>query len=185
MMKLRSPLRLTVCTAAAVAFLLPLTASARAKKSDASGATASPSPAASASATPAAKASASPMASPAAMRPIPYHGKISATDPKAKTFTIAGLLKSRTFKLSDKTTISKTGAPATMKDIVVGEEVAGSYWKQADGSLDAKSVKLGPPTAAEQAKKDAAKARRTEKKAEKAGDKKEAASPAPSATPKQ
>ncbi len=118
------------------------------------------------------------------MRPIPFHGKISAVDPKAKTFTIAGLLTSRTFKMNDKTALSKTGAPATMKDIVAGEEVAGSYWKQADGSLEAKTVKLGPPTAAEQAKKDAAKAKRTEKKAEKKESASPSASPAPSASPK-
>lgn len=122
------------------------------------------------------------------MRPIPFHGKISSVDAKAKTFTIAGLLTSRTFKMSDKTVMSKTGAPATMKDVVAGEEVAGSYWKQVDGSLDAKTVKLGPPTAAEQAKKDAAKAKRMEKKAEKGSEKKESASPtaspSPSASPK-
>ena len=103
---------------------------------------------------------------------------------KAKSFTIAGLLTSRTFKIGDKAVLTKTGASAKMSDVVVGEEVAGSYWKQADGSLEAKTVKLGPPTAAEQAKKDAAKAKRAEKKAEKGTEKKDAASPAPAASPK-
>jgi hypothetical protein len=31
-----------------------------------------------------------------------------------------------------------------MKDIAENEEVSGSYWKNADGSLEAKTVKIGP-----------------------------------------
>lgn len=102
---------------------------------------------------------------------------ISAVDTKANTFTIAGKEKSRVFKITDKTVVTKGGAPATMKDVAVNEEVRGSYWKGADASLDAKSVKLGPLTAQEEAAKEAKKARREEKKAEKAG---AAASPSPS-----
>jgi hypothetical protein len=32
-----------------------------------------------------------------------------------------------------------------MKDIVQNEEVSGSAWKNPDGSLEAKTVKMGPP----------------------------------------
>jgi hypothetical protein len=31
-----------------------------------------------------------------------------------------------------------------MKDIAENEEVSGSYWKNADGSLEAQTVKIGP-----------------------------------------
>jgi hypothetical protein len=77
-------------------------------------------------------------------RAIPFHGTISAVDQTAKTFTIAGKEKSRVFKVTDKTVVTKNGAAATMTDIAANENVSGSYWKAADGSLEAKTVKLGP-----------------------------------------
>jgi len=77
-------------------------------------------------------------------RPFPFHGMISAVDQKAKTFTTAGKEKTRVFKVTDKTTVTKGGNAATIKDIVENEEVSGSYWKNPDGTLEAKNVKLGP-----------------------------------------
>jgi hypothetical protein len=103
------------------------------------------------------------------MRAIPYHGMISAVDQSAKTFTIAGKEKSRVFKVTEKTTVTKDEKPATMIDIAEKEEVRGSYWKNADGSLEAKSVKLGAKPATEKSKKKSKKEEDT--------------SPAPSATP--
>jgi hypothetical protein len=38
----------------------------------------------------------------------------------------------------------KGAAAGTMKDIVDNEEVSGAYWKNPDGTLEAKFVKLGP-----------------------------------------
>jgi hypothetical protein len=76
---------------------------------------------------------------------------ISAADQKAKTFTIAGKEKARVFKITEKTVVTKTGAPATIKDVVTNEEARGSYWKMSDGTLEAKTVKLGPKTEAEKA----------------------------------
>jgi 20S proteasome alpha/beta subunit len=76
---------------------------------------------------------------------------ISAVDQKAKTFTIAGKEHSRVFKITDKTALTKAGAAATMKDVAVNEETRGSYWKMTDGTLEAKTVKLGPKTEAEKA----------------------------------
>src|SRR6266576_2870656 len=78
------------------------------------------------------------------IRPVPFHGMISAVDQNAKTFTITGKKESRVFKVTDKTSISKSGKAATMKDITENEEASGSYWKNADGTLEAKTVKLGP-----------------------------------------
>ncbi len=92
-------------------------------------------------------------------RPLPFHGTISAVDQTAKTFTIAGKATSRVFKISDRTVITKDGNPATMADIAANEPVRGSYWKGEDGSLEAKTVKLGP-------KMEMRKASRKKKKAE-------------------
>jgi len=77
-------------------------------------------------------------------RPIPFHGMVSAVDQKNKTFTISGKEATRVFKVTDKTSIMKGAAAVTMKDIVDNEEVSGAYWKNPDGSLEAKFVKLGP-----------------------------------------
>jgi len=78
------------------------------------------------------------------VRPISFHGMVSAVDQTAKTFTIAGKDKSRVFKVSDKTVITKAGKAVTMAEIVENVEVSGSYWKDDAGSLEAKTVKVGP-----------------------------------------
>ena len=92
------------------------------------------------------KMAASPAASPArqSIRPAPFHGMISAVDQDAKTFTLAGKRQSRVFKVTDKTSITKSGKPATMADVTENEEASGSYWKNADGTLEAKMLRLGP-----------------------------------------
>jgi hypothetical protein len=77
-------------------------------------------------------------------RPIPFHGMVSVVDQKNKTFTISGKEATRVFKVTDKTSILKGAAAGTMKDIVDNEEVSGAYWKNPDGTLEAKIVKLGP-----------------------------------------
>ncbi len=116
---------------------------------------------------------ASPATSPAAKqatRPIPFRGKISAVDQSAKTFTIG----SQTFKVTDSTTIMKAGAPATMADIVENEQARGTYLKQADGTLEAKTVKIGPKAAGE----------KKGRKAKKGAAAEEASPAAPEASPK-
>jgi len=77
-------------------------------------------------------------------RPIPFHGMVSAVDQKNKTFTISGKEATRMFKVTHKTSIMKGAATETMKDIADNEEVSGAYWKNSDGTLEAKFVKLGP-----------------------------------------
>jgi 20S proteasome alpha/beta subunit len=77
-------------------------------------------------------------------RPLPFHGMISGVDQNAKTFTIAGKKESRVFKVTDKTAITKAGKTATMQDITDNEEASGSYFKNADGTLEAKMIKIGP-----------------------------------------
>jgi hypothetical protein len=87
---------------------------------------------------------ASPSQAKQANRPIPFHGMVSAVDQKNKTFTISGKEATRVFKVTDKTNIMKGAGTGTMKDIVDNEEVSGAYWKNSDGTLEAKIVKLGP-----------------------------------------
>lgn len=169
-MKLPSQLIITSACVAVLALSGPLTASAQFKK-------ASPSPSPKASASPAASASEK------APRAIPFHGTASAVDQSAKTFTIAGKETSRVFMVTDKTTITKAGAAATMADIAANDAVRGSYWKQADGKLEAKTVKIGEMTDAEKA----AGGKKSKKKAESTDDSTSAspkASPSPSASPK-
>jgi hypothetical protein len=180
---MKNKLRFVTACVAGLACCLPFAANGASKKS------ASPTPSPMASASPSAKSSpaAKTTSSPAAKtdssktttdvtkaRAIPFHGMISAVDTRAKTFTIAGKEHSRTFKITDKTVMTKAGAPATMKDVVANEEVRGSYWKVMDGTLEAKTVKLGPKTDAEKA---ADEKRKTKKK------EKEAAEPSPSPSP--
>jgi len=75
---------------------------------------------------------------------VPYHGIISAIDKNAKTITIEGRLKPRVLKMIDGTSITKGGETATIDDINKDDEVSGSYLKDADGTLLARTVKIGP-----------------------------------------
>lgn len=77
-------------------------------------------------------------------RPIPYLGKISATDKEKKTFTLQGKEKSRVFRVTPETKLAKGEAQATFDDLKAGEEVRGSARKTAEGQFDAVSVKIGP-----------------------------------------
>lgn len=119
-----------ICLAGMVS--LPLQASARGKKKS------SPSE----SASPAAADAASPAKS--NPRPIPFHGMATSVDQNAKTFIIAGKEKSRVFKVTENTKVTKAGNPVTMTDITENTEISGSYWKRDDDSLEAKTVKIGP-----------------------------------------
>ena len=149
---------ITACIAA-FACCTPIATFAAPKKS--------PSPSPSPHASPAAKTSDSPAPKTATARAVPFHGMISTVDQTAKTFTIAGKEKSRVFKVTDTTVLTKAGVPATMKDVLASDEVRGSYVKAADGSLEAKTVKLGPATDADKAetkpsKKKSAKTEKTD-----------------------
>src|SRR5688500_17128061 len=119
---------------------------------------ASPTPAAIPKSSPKAKATAADKATAAEtttakVRAIPFHGTIATVEQTAKTFTIAGKEKSRVFKVTDATVITKSGAPATFADLVSNEDVRGNYVKAADGTMEARTVKVGPMTDAEKAEK--------------------------------
>lgn len=154
-MKTKSSLVIGACIAT-LALCAPIAASAKSKKMQ------SPTPSPSA----APMASASPAATAKMPRSIPFRGKVGTVDASAKTFTIAGKETARVVKITDQTKITKQGVDATMKDIVADEEVRGSYWKKEDGSLEARSVKLGPLTAAEMAKREAHRKKKSDAAAE-------------------
>ena len=158
---------ITACTAALV-YCAPVAAFA-----------VSPTPAASPQSSPKAKTTAADNASAAEtnttkVKALPFHGTIASVEQTTKTFTIAGKEKSRIFKVTETTVITKAGASATMTDLAANEEVRGNYVKAADGSLEARTVKVGPMTDAEKAEKKPSKKKKTE----------DASAPAPSASPK-
>ena len=151
-MKTKSSLVPVICIATLV-LCAPIAAPANSKSTD------SPTPAASVA--PKEKTAAG-----KTNRSIPFRGKIASVDAKARTFSIASKGTTRVIKITDQTKITKQGADAAMKDIVADEEVRGSYWKKEDGSLEARNVKLGPPTAEEMAKRAAHKKKKSEAAAE-------------------
>ena len=163
----------SLCIAALSLGLLSFVASSEAGKKKTPEASASPSTTATATASPATKT----------VRGIPFHGMISAVDGKAKTFTIAGRNGARVFKISNETTVTKQGATATMKEVVEKEEVRGLYRKEADGSMQALLVKVGPLTAEEKAAEAARKAKRAERRAAKAAAASASATASPAASP--
>ena len=77
-------------------------------------------------------------------RAYPFHGKLGALDKKAKSITLHGKEKSRTFYLTEKTKIQKNGKPATLEDAVIGEEVAGSVLPDENGKLMLNRLRIGP-----------------------------------------
>lgn len=151
---MKNKLHLITLTALAVAFAGPFSAQAKSKK-------------ALAGASPAASVAAESASSPAGkkMRAIPYYGKVANVTAGAKTFSIMSKEgKERVFTVTDQSVLTKAGQPATFAEIVKDEEVRGSYWSKGT-TMEAKSVKLGPLTAEEEAAKAAKAAKRAAKKA--------------------
>jgi hypothetical protein len=101
-------------------------------------------------------------------RSIPFHGKVGNVDVHGKKVTLStkqGM--GRTFTITEATLITKAGNKGTLRDVIVGEEIRGVYLKRPDGSLELKSLRVGPPTVAELQIKEQRKARAKERAAEK------------------
>lgn len=76
-------------------------------------------------------------------KPVPFHGKVTAVDPSAHTFSLKGKEKDRIFDVSEQTTIvGKDGAAAKLEAITVGEEVRGSAVKSGE-TWHANKVTIG------------------------------------------
>jgi len=101
-----------------------------------------------------------------AERPIPFHGTVASVNRSGQSFTLESKSGTgRTLNITGRTALSEQGNPAGFNALSKGEMVRGSYWKLPNGSLEAKTVKVGPLTPAEQAAKEQAKAARSAKKA--------------------
>src|SRR5215471_936161 len=74
---------------------------------------------------------------------VPHYGVISAVDKNAKTFTIEGRMESDVLKIIDGTLITKDGQTVTIDNLNKNDEVSGSHLKDADGTLLARTVKIG------------------------------------------
>lgn len=74
---------------------------------------------------------------------IPFRGKLTAVDTTAKTITVGGKEKDRTFSVTSETRIKKDGKPATLADAKVGDEVGGYGTKDGD-KVTLKSLRIGP-----------------------------------------
>jgi hypothetical protein len=70
---------------------------------------------------------------------VPFHGKVAAVDTKASTITVG----SSTITISSETKITKSGKPATLTDISIGDKVSGSYKKDDSGTMTATTIHIG------------------------------------------
>ena len=76
---------------------------------------------------------------------LPFHGNIKAIDKTAKTISVG----TEVIQITSETVITKAGKPATLSDGADGDQVSGAYRKDAEGKLNALSVRFGPKPAAE------------------------------------
>jgi len=79
-------------------------------------------------------------------RVTPFRGKLKAIDNTAKTISIGN----ETIYITSETRITKAGKPATLEDGAVGDDVAGACRKDAEGKINALTLRFGPkvPTGA-------------------------------------
>jgi hypothetical protein len=77
------------------------------------------------------------------VKKLPFHGKLEAVDTAAQTITLSGK-SARVFHLTAETKITDgAGAPSTLAAATVGEDVGGSYTKDAAGTMTLYSVRFG------------------------------------------
>ena len=86
---------------------------------------------------------------------IPYHAKVKAVDVSGKTITVAETKGDLKLNVTAETKISKDGQLAKLTDFAVGDDAHGSYKKDADGKMNAVSLRVGKKMGAEPKKKKA------------------------------
>ena len=74
---------------------------------------------------------------------MPFRGKVGAVDKVAKTVTLEGKEKSRTFQVTLATKITNEGKPGVMDDVVVGQTVGGLAKQNATGKLEIVTLNIG------------------------------------------
>lgn len=73
----------------------------------------------------------------------PYHGKVTAVNADGKTITVGETKGELKLNVTAETKISKDGKLAKLNEIAVGDMVRGSYKKDADGNMNAVSLRGG------------------------------------------
>jgi hypothetical protein len=74
---------------------------------------------------------------------LPFRGKISSVDKAAKTVTLGESEKARVFQITSETKIYKNKKPATLDDVVAGENVGGYARKNAEGKQEVVTLNTG------------------------------------------
>lgn len=92
---------------------------------------------------------------------MPFRGKVASIDKTARTLTLAGKAKSRTFQLTSETRVHNDGQPAALEDVRAGAMVGGRARETAAGGWEVVVLNLGIKAA-----KDKAKAKDTEAESE-------------------
>src|SRR6185369_8280244 len=73
---------------------------------------------------------------------MPFRGKVSAVDKIAKTITLEGKEKGRTYHITSASKITKSGKPAVLDDVVVGQSVGGLV-KETAGKWEVATLNIG------------------------------------------
>ena len=74
---------------------------------------------------------------------MPFSGKVSAVDKTAKSVTLDGREKSRTFQITSATKITKDDKPAVIDDVIVGQTVTGLAKETAPGKWELVTLHIG------------------------------------------
>jgi hypothetical protein len=77
------------------------------------------------------------------VKKIPFHGKIVALDMTAGTITLNGKSARVLHITQDTKVVDGSGNPTTLSSATVGEDVGGSYTKDATGLLTAAKLRIG------------------------------------------
>jgi hypothetical protein len=100
------------------------------------------------------KASPSPDASPKVKKekrtgPIPFKGTVQSVDKAAKSFTVKGKKKERTFQVTDASKITKAdNSAASIDDLQAGVQIRGSAIRNEAKTFDVVSLIIGADSAA-------------------------------------
>jgi len=73
---------------------------------------------------------------------LSFHGILTAVDTNAMTLTI----EKRTFEMTSETIVTKDDKPAMLAEGAAGDQVSGTYKKNAEGKLDAVTVRFTTAT---------------------------------------
>lgn len=74
---------------------------------------------------------------------LPFRGKVSAVDKDAKTVSLAGKEKSRTFQITATSKIKKDGKAATLGEVTIGESVGGYALRTESGHPEVVTLNIG------------------------------------------